>query len=291
MEEFHCIHSLSFKCIFIACLLAIILFATADDAPHVFFYRIGIVTSIIVFHKHHKDSSSGFESKCYMEMFLYCYICILLVADIIDFSISFLSTCGLIFEPGPRRHIGILLHLSVFWLFAELIWACLGFFLIFYKAKNCPATLDKTISKVVVVLSLLFVLGCFILIYLFFDATGRMWHKLQEKEESKAYGSVSELDAYRREILLKSEKGWLKTCRLLFCCTQFEQGGDNVLLFIAKTLSEYFQGYEDLVPSDILAGMILLRQYQKHEEIQQIERDLVGEGRAAHEQVIILPVP
>ena len=119
-------------------------------------------------------------------------------------------------------------------------------------------------------------------IYFTFDSSGKLWYKLNATKLGKRVYSM-DIDAYTQRILAENEKNWKKTCRLLFCCTKAERSKDNVLWHAAKTFSDYFCAYTDLVPSDILAGMILLRQKQKYEESTRIEEELKNTNASYHQ--------
>ena len=57
---------------------------------------------------------------------------------------------------------------------------------------------------------------------------------------------------------------WLRRFRWIFCCLRKDEFGQEAFTQVASLLSALFRG-TDLVPSDIMAGCILLRVRQKRE--------------------------
>lgn len=67
------------------------------------------------------------------------------------------------------------------------------------------------------------------------------------------------------------QDSWDQRCRLLFCCMRSNDSNRNSFREIARLLSDYFRDL-DVVPSDVIAGIILLRIYQKIERRAIIEQ-------------------
>lgn len=78
-----------------------------------------------------------------------------------------------------------------------------------------------------------------------------------------------------RKVLLAYEDSWQKRCRILFCCTRLSDRKENSFADIARLLSDFFRDL-DVVPSDVIAGLVLLRHYQK------IERKAIVEQVRSH---------
>lgn len=60
------------------------------------------------------------------------------------------------------------------------------------------------------------------------------------------------------------QDSWDHRCRLLFCCMGSSERNRNSFADIAKLLSDFFREL-DVVPSDVVAGLVLLRKFQKIE--------------------------
>lgn len=57
---------------------------------------------------------------------------------------------------------------------------------------------------------------------------------------------------------------WLRRFRWVFCCLRKDEFGNEAFSQVAQLLAALFRG-TDLVPSDIMAGCVLLRVRQKRE--------------------------
>jgi sn1-specific diacylglycerol lipase len=62
----------------------------------------------------------------------------------------------------------------------------------------------------------------------------------------------------------KVSKMWIKRFRWVFCCLRKDEYGQEAFMQVASLLSALFRG-TDLVPSDVIAGAILMRVRQKRE--------------------------
>ena len=61
---------------------------------------------------------------------------------------------------------------------------------------------------------------------------------------------------------MDSRDSWLMRCQLFTCCLSRTSYTKHELASIAETLSTLFYKY-DLVPSDILTGLLLVREKQR----------------------------
>ena len=110
-----------------------------------------------------------------------------------------------------------------------------------------------------------------------FDAAGRSWVKMKKYQRSmkesesrfnyKRSGSRSR-NWRQRKVIRAYEDSWNHRCRLLFCCMGSNERNRNSFADIARLLSDFFRDL-DVVPSDVIAGLVLLRKFQK------LERDAV----------------
>lgn len=67
-----------------------------------------------------------------------------------------------------------------------------------------------------------------------------------------------------RKVIRAYQDSWDHRCRLLFCCMGTSERNRNSFADIAKLLSDFFREL-DVVPSDVVAGLVLLRKFQKLE--------------------------
>lgn len=67
-----------------------------------------------------------------------------------------------------------------------------------------------------------------------------------------------------RKVIRAYQDSWDHRCRLLFCCMSSSEHNRNSFADIARLLSDFFREL-DVVPSDVVAGLVLLRKFQKLE--------------------------
>lgn len=127
--------------------------------------------------------------------------------------------------------------------------------------------LAVTISNWIVLICVLITVWCT------FDTAGKSWLRMKRFNES--LNSNSSKYAYRRssnsfrnwrhrKAVRDYNKSWDRRCKLLFCCIGPTGHRNNSLNEVAKLLSEFFRDL-DIVPSDIVAGLIILRKMQRIE--------------------------
>eukprot|EP00794_Sanderia_malayensis_P012703 gene12703-14007_t len=178
------------------------------------------------------------ECKGKVSIYLIGYISLLCIVAIVDSLICYSSSRGSIFEMEKRSAVVPLLYVRLTFLLVEIAWLVL--------------------------------VGVLITLYMSFDSAGRLWSKLNTATPA----SETRYGAINSRIQAHYEKKWEKSCKALFCCTKFESSDGNIFGFVSGLLSEYFHKYEDLVPSDIVAGLILLRRHQKVLEARRVDRYL-----------------
>lgn len=67
-----------------------------------------------------------------------------------------------------------------------------------------------------------------------------------------------------RKVLRAYQDSWQNRCRFLFCCSSANESNRNSFADIARLLSDFFRDL-DVVPSDVIVGLVLLRKFQKIE--------------------------
>lgn len=133
-----------------------------------------------------------------------------------------------------------------------------------------------------------------------FDAAGRSWVKMKKYQRSmresesrfnyKRSGSMNRnwrqryvlvspprsiltalaaphppsLRSRYSKVIRAYQDSWDHRCRLLFCCMSTSERNRNSFAEIARLLSDFFREL-DVVPSDVVAGLVLLRKFQKLE--------------------------
>lgn len=80
----------------------------------------------------------------------------------------------------------------------------------------------------------------------------------------------------QRKVMRAYQDSWNQRCKFLFCCMGSSDRSRNSFTDIARLLSDFFRDL-DVVPSDVVAGLVLLRKFQKLEReaiVRQVSRKL-----------------
>uniref|UniRef100_A0A3Q3VU93 Diacylglycerol lipase-beta n=1 Tax=Mola mola TaxID=94237 RepID=A0A3Q3VU93_MOLML len=206
------------------------------------FFRVLWWIGIMILFIYHK-----FKLDCNGRGVLYIYLVGLLVV----LGLIILSLCVIVYVsaqgklstsknfPGIRRFFPTLVYLRALLYIPELVWACLGAYWVSDDSQGCePATVDAVIAAVVASWIILLFTGLGVLFV--FDPMG-----------SRFFPTPSSL----------AVKVWERRLRLLCCCLPQDESYRAVFLSIAQLFSRYFSDQE-LVPSDVAAGLSLLHRKQ-----------------------------
>lgn len=184
---------------------------------------------------------------------------------------------GSILDTGPRVAMPYLLYTRILVMLVDLTWLCLGIVWLKDHYFECPIQEPKETIVAVIICNLLVIFSMVTTIWCTFDPAGRSWVKMKKYQRSmresesrfnyKRSGSRSR-NWRQRKVIRAYQDSWDHRCRLLFCCMGNSDRSRNSFTDIARLLSDFFRDL-DVVPSDVVAGLVLLRKFQK------LERDAV----------------
>lgn len=211
------------------------------------------------------------NSSLIMYKYLIGFVLILLMALIIEFMASIVSLRGTVLDSRPRRFLRHLIYCRMVLVIVELFFMALGLILLLKFSKQIKHDFFdlkmKQIIITLIVLDSLVLCTIFLSIACSYDKAGRSFYKLKQLEKTcKKYPHIYKLTEpmrrhrYRRTIELYY-KSWIHRFKIFFCCYK-ERKYQRAFNVIADTFSSLFYKY-DLVPSDVVAGLLLLRQQQK----------------------------
>lgn len=120
--------------------------------------------------------------------------------------------------------------------------------------------------------------------YCSYDPAGRSWVKMKKYQRSmresesrfnyRRSGS-SNRNWRQRKVMRAYQDSWNQRCKFMFCCIGSSDRSRSSFTDIARLLSDFFRDL-DVVPSDVVAGLVLLRKFQKLEReaiVRQVRRD------------------
>ncbi|XP_073981995.1 diacylglycerol lipase-beta-like isoform X2 [Rhodnius prolixus] len=179
------------------------------------------------------------------------------------------SAQGSIVDVYSRRHVPKLLALKIILLIPEVGWNIMGSIWAYMNVICCNEYDHYTNTAIDVLVCLdwlLFALAIFTL-FMVIDPIGSV----------KLRGSQPDLtlDSLRHR---KVTSVWLRRFRWIFCWIIRDKQSHEAFTQVAGLISSMFRD-TDLVPTDILAGFVLLRVKQKRESREQRRIELVAEQR------------
>ncbi|XP_044017394.1 diacylglycerol lipase-alpha isoform X5 [Aphidius gifuensis] len=214
------------------------------------------------------------------------YLGIFSASIAIEFAICILATRGSILDTVARSSMQHLLYIKLFFMLIEIGWLCAGVTWLVHFYKNC--SIDQTKKDVflgLIICNWCIVGSIMVTVWCTYDAAGRSWVKMKKYQRSmreaesrgggrmhyKRSGSRNR-NWRQRKVIRAYQDSWDNRCRMLFCCIGNSDRNRNSFADIARLLSDFFRDL-DVVPSDVVAGLVLLRKFQK------VERELIVKQR------------
>ncbi|XP_023290695.1 sn1-specific diacylglycerol lipase alpha isoform X4 [Orussus abietinus] len=212
------------------------------------------------------------------------YLAIFVASMVVEFSICLLATRGSILDTAARAPMQHVLYIRLFLLLVETGWLCAGVTWLTFHYQTCPVDQAKEIILGLVISNWCVLASVVVTVWCTYDAAGRSWVKMKKYQRSmreaesrgarlhyKRSGSRNR-NWRQRKVIRAYQDSWDNRCRLLFCCMGNSDRNRNSFADIARLLSDFFRDL-DVVPSDVVAGLVLLRKFQK------VERELIVKQR------------
>lgn len=219
------------------------------------------------------------EYKCHddklLKLFLLVQLAIQSVTVFLECIGLFISTRGTIANTYPRRHLKWVLYVQVVWFMVELVWTMVGIQWVFDPVTDCMVSHTVLILARVVsiwnlassLLVLLYFVVRFGFIKLFFDMTPNQLK--YEHAPPKINFSGRRLSSLSDESLAQHQRqrSWQWRVQNLFFFLRLHDRQKTVFAAVSATLSDAFTKFRGYVPTDILAGMALLKMQQELERV------------------------
>uniref|UniRef100_A0A6B2EG71 Diacylglycerol lipase-alpha n=1 Tax=Phlebotomus kandelakii TaxID=1109342 RepID=A0A6B2EG71_9DIPT len=213
--------------------------------------------------------------RCIELMWLYKigYVVVLIVSLLVEVTICVISMRGSILETSLRTSMNYWVYLKLLVILIEIAWLATGIVWLKEFYMTCPIAEAKEVMFGLILCNFVVVFVMIGTIWCTFDAAGRSWVKMKKyqrsmKESESRFNyrrSGSRNRNWRqRKVIRAYQDSWDHRCRLLFCCMGSSERNRNSFTDIARLLSDFFRDL-DVVPSDVVAGLVLLRKFQKLE--------------------------
>ncbi|NXX16843.1 DGLA lipase, partial [Podargus strigoides] len=183
------------------------------------------------------------------------YLGILLSCMIAEVAIIWLSMRGSILYTEPRDSMQYVLYVRLAILVIEFVYAIVGIVWLTQYYTSCN---DITAKSVTLGTYLECGFVC-ITVLCVFDPTGRTFVKLRATKRRQRNLRTYNL---RHRLEEGQASSWTRRLKVFLCCTRTKDSQSDAYSEIAYLFAEFFRDL-DIVPSDIIAGLVLLRQRQR----------------------------
>ncbi|XP_044316828.1 diacylglycerol lipase-alpha isoform X2 [Drosophila rhopaloa] len=201
------------------------------------------------------------------------YLLILFFSICVEIGICVISMRGSILDAEARTSINIWIYLKSLVILFDIAWLGVGSVWLGHYYTTAPIDDPKKVYIAIIICNWALVVITLITIWCTFDAAGRSWVKMKKYQRSMRE-TESRLNYKRsnsmnrnwrqRKVNRAYQDSWDHRCRLLFCCMGSSERNRNSFTDIARLLSDFFREL-DVVPSDVVAGLVLLRKFQRLE--------------------------
>ncbi|KNC27306.1 hypothetical protein FF38_08956 [Lucilia cuprina] len=202
------------------------------------------------------------------------YLAILSISLFIEIGICIISMRGSILDSDVRAPINIWIYIKTVVMLFDIAWLIMGtLWLTKYYLESTIVSTEKRIFFAIIVSNWALVFVTMATIWCTFDTAGRSWVKMKKYQRSmretesrfnyKRSNSMNR-NWRQRKVIRAYQDSWDHRCRLLFCCIGSSERNRNSFTDIARLLSDFFREL-DVVPSDVVAGLVLLRKFQRLE--------------------------
>uniref|UniRef100_A0A182IX48 Diacylglycerol lipase-alpha n=1 Tax=Anopheles atroparvus TaxID=41427 RepID=A0A182IX48_ANOAO len=229
-----------------------------------------VVLSVVTLTFHFDQTEQCIQQLWYFEI---GYLILLAVCMCLELSICIISMRGSILDTDPRSSMQYLLYARLLLMLVDIAWLALGIIWLRDNYVTCPVEEPKEVVLAAIACNLFVILSMITTVWCTFDPAGRSWVKMKKYQRSmresesrfnyKRSGTRSR-NWRQRKVIRAYQDSWDHRCRLLFCCMGNSDRSRNSFTDIARLLSDFFRDL-DVVPSDVVAGLVLLRKFQKLE--------------------------
>ncbi|XP_022255756.1 sn1-specific diacylglycerol lipase beta-like isoform X2 [Limulus polyphemus] len=235
----------------------------SDDLLFPALFEIGIrmlwlcvVIGIFVKHQIHA-SCDGSEL---LSIYLIGVLVWLTLVIAVNMVIIWFTTKGSIIEIRPRQFVSKLLYFRLVLVIPEIAWTILGTLWAFPSSNHVCESKDVVIIvKIATILAWIMLLAILLGVFIVFDPLGavKLENSLSNLEDDPSlYVELPTIAA------LKARQVWKYRMKLLCCCCAgLDEHSQHAYTDIASLFASLFEDV-DLVPSDIVVGLVLLHTKQ-----------------------------
>ncbi|XP_058485222.1 diacylglycerol lipase-alpha isoform X1 [Solea solea] len=191
------------------------------------------------------------HGRGYLGILVSCLIC--------ESAIMWLSMRGSILYTQPREAVQYVIYIRLAILLVELVYAVVGIAWLVQYYQPCSDVTAKNLALGIVACNWLVILSVCITLMCTFDPTGRTFVKLKATRRRQRNLTTYTL---RHRLEEGQASSWSRRLKFFMCCTRAQDTQSDAYSEVASLFAEFFRDL-DIVPSDIIAGLVLLRQRQR----------------------------
>ncbi|XP_062404852.1 diacylglycerol lipase-alpha isoform X1 [Sardina pilchardus] len=236
-------------------------------------HSIWLVVLLVVlfglpFGSHESCSITLVDHGCgYLGILVSCLIC--------ESAIMWLSMRGSILYTQPRDAVQYVLYIRLAILLVELVYAVVGIAWLVQYYQPCSDVTAKNLTLGIVVCNWLVIFSVCFTLMCTFDPTGRTFVKLKATRRRQRNLTTYTL---RHRLEEGQASSWSRRLKFIMCCARAQDTQSDAYSEVASLFAEFFRDL-DIVPSDIIAGLVLLRQRQRSKRsaiLDQANNDIIA---------------
>ncbi|XP_030650334.1 sn1-specific diacylglycerol lipase alpha [Chanos chanos] len=191
------------------------------------------------------------HGRGYLGILVSCLIC--------ESAIMWLSMRGSILYTQPREAVQYVIYIRLAILLVEFVYAVVGIAWLVQYYQPCSDVTAKNLALGIVVCNWLVIFSVCFTLMCTFDPTGRTFVKLKATRRRQRNLTTYTL---RHRLEEGQASSWSRRLKFFMCCTRAQDTQSDAYSEVASLFAEFFRDL-DIVPSDIIAGLVLLRQRQR----------------------------
>ena len=187
-----------------------------------------------------------------------------------------ISSRGTIANPYPRRHLKWIMYAQTGWFLIELVWDIVGVQFVFDPIIDCSSSHRVLVmARVFSVWNLTTSIIALLYFAIRFGLLRMLCERPSEKLKYELLPSLSTNYSGRRLSSLsddslfehRRQRSWQWVLQNLFFYLKLRDRQKSVFAAVSATLADAFTKFHGYVPTDVLAGMALVKMKQSNERV------------------------
>ena len=247
------------------------------------YYRFTLTSILVGFNDQH---------QCYAQVLLRYYLfslmAVQLLSCLIQLAVILVSARGTITDPRPRWSIKWIIYLHTVIFAVEFLWESVGVVWVFDPSISCASShFVLTLTRLILIWNV--AASVLTALYMFLRTSLQKLcscnPKYKRLSSARSFGGrrLSKLSSRSLERY-KRRRRWFWVFQILFYCFRSSKSPGNVLREVSLTLSDAFEKFRGYVPSDILAGLLLVKIKHKERRDDKERSDEVHVGERERER-------